>query len=84
MSKREPKFEAGFGPAQSWRDRARNFALDKYSIVKCIVSNSRNITKCFRYYKNLPDKFKDKSEIRKILGLIAYQKDFLDKINNKP
>ena len=30
MSKREPKFEAGFGPAQSWRDRARNFALDKY------------------------------------------------------
>ena len=58
--------------------------LDKYSIVKCIVSNSRNITKCFRYYKNLPDKFKDKSEIRKILGLIAYQKDFLDKINNKP
>lgn len=30
MSKREPKFEAGFGPAQSWRDRARNFALDKF------------------------------------------------------
>ena len=30
MSKREPKFEAGFGPAQSWRDRVRNFALEKY------------------------------------------------------
>ena len=25
-----------------------------------------------------------REEIRKILGLIAYQKDFLDKINNKP
>ena len=40
MSKREPKFEAGFGPAQSWRDRARNFALDKYgSAGKRIVDN---------------------------------------------
>ena len=40
MSKREPKFEAGFGPAQSWRDRARNFALDRYgSAGKRIVDN---------------------------------------------
>lgn len=40
MSKREPKFEAGFGPAQSWRDRARNFALDKYGVKgKRIVDN---------------------------------------------
>ena len=40
MSKREPKFEAGFGPAQSWRDRVRNFALDKYgSAGKRIVDN---------------------------------------------
>ena len=29
MSKKEPKFEAGFGPSQSWRDKVRNFALDK-------------------------------------------------------
>ena len=40
MSKREPKFEAGFGPAQSWRDRARNFALDKYGVKgKRIIDN---------------------------------------------
>ena len=40
MSKREPKFEAGFGPAQSWRDRVRNFALDKYGAEgKRIIDN---------------------------------------------
>ena len=35
-----PKMVAGFGPAQSWRDRARNFALDKYGPAgKRIVAN---------------------------------------------
>tara|TARA_B100002019_G_scaffold221004_1_gene193803 strand:- start:445 stop:1911 length:1467 start_codon:yes stop_codon:yes gene_type:complete len=40
MSKKEPKFEAGFGPSQSWRDKARNFALDKYGAEgKRIIDN---------------------------------------------
>ena len=58
--------------------------LNKHSIVKCIVSENRNITKCFRYYKNLKFSGKNKLEIRKILGIIAYRKDFLEKIINKP
>lgn len=58
--------------------------LNKHSIVKCIVLENKNITKCFRYYRDLPDQYKNKHEIRKILGLIAYRKDFLNKINNKP
>ena len=40
MSKKEPKFEAGFGPSQSWRDKVRNFALDKYGAEgKRIIDN---------------------------------------------
>ena len=40
MSKKEPKFEAGFGPSQSWRDKVRNFALDKYGAEgKRVIDN---------------------------------------------
>ena len=60
-----------------------NEDLNKYSIVKCIVSENGNVLKCFRYYKNLPEADKKNLIIRKILGIIAYRRDFLEKINSK-
>lgn len=51
--------------------------LDRHSFVKCIVSSSDRILYCFRRspcYSSPDIQF---SFVRKILGLIAFQKDFL-------
>jgi len=58
--------------------------LNKHSFVKCIVSENNNITKCFRYFKELKDININKNHIKKILGIIAFKKDFLKEISNKP
>ncbi len=54
--------------------------LLKRSFVKCLVNNSK-ILKCFRHPNDFNNFNLNKYEIRKILGLIAFKKDFLININ---
>jgi len=56
--------------------------LNKHSFVKCIVKNQK-ITKCFRFFNNLSVEDKKEKNIKKILGLIAFKKNFLLKISKK-
>lgn len=58
--------------------------LNKHSFVKCIVTQEGFIDFCFRHYSNLSTKKKHAKVIRKILGIIAYRKDFLQEIVAKP
>lgn len=57
--------------------------LDRHSFVKCIISNNENIVKCFRYFSKLSKSEKKEKNIKKILGIIAYKRDFLINISNK-
>lgn len=54
--------------------------LDKHSFVKCAVAESGRIIFCFRRSPGYSDFEKQKIFIRKILGLIAFRKDFLQKV----
>jgi len=58
--------------------------LDRHSFVKCSVSNSNKILYCFRRSPCYSDFDKNKFFIRKILGIIAYRKDFLKHIAEMP
>lgn len=56
--------------------------LDRHSFVKCIVNIKNNIKLCFRrspFYSSYENQSKC---VRKILGLIAYEKNFLIKLTN--
>lgn len=54
--------------------------LDKHSFVKCAVAKSGRIIFCFRRSPGYSDFEKQKIFIRKILGLIAFRKSFLQKL----
>lgn len=58
--------------------------LDKHSFVKCAVADSGRIIFCFRRSPGYSDFEKQKIFVRKILGLIAFKKDFLQKIVTLP
>jgi 3-deoxy-manno-octulosonate cytidylyltransferase (CMP-KDO synthetase) len=58
--------------------------LDRHSFVKCAVSESNRIIFCFRRSPAFSDFDKKQTFIRKILGLIAFRKDFLEKIVEMP
>jgi 3-deoxy-manno-octulosonate cytidylyltransferase (CMP-KDO synthetase) len=51
--------------------------LDRHSFVKCAVSGSGRILYCFRRTPCYSTFDVQKSFVRKILGIIAYRKDFL-------
>lgn len=51
--------------------------LDRHSFVKCAVSPSGRILYCFRRTPCYSDFEKQQVFVRKILGIIAYRKDFL-------
>ncbi len=51
--------------------------LDRHSFVKCLVSNANRILLCFRRSPLFGDMELQKLYIKKILGIIAYEKDFL-------
>jgi len=58
--------------------------LDLHSFVKCATTKTNKIMHCFRkspYYSDLKTQQKF---VRKILGIIAYRKDFLLKLNHLP
>jgi 3-deoxy-manno-octulosonate cytidylyltransferase (CMP-KDO synthetase) len=58
--------------------------LDRHSFVKCLISRSSKIVMCFRRTPCHSD-FEDQAVfVRKILGLIAYRKRFLQKVSLIP
>lgn len=58
--------------------------LDRHSFVKCATSHDNNIMYCFRRSPCYSDFEKQKRFIRKILGIIAYRKDFLLDLTSLP
>lgn len=58
--------------------------LDRHSFVKCAVEKNNRILYCFRRSPSTADFETQQSYIRKILGIIAYRKDYLLDISAKP
>lgn len=51
--------------------------LDRHSFVKCVIGKSEKILFCFRRTPCYSEFEKQQEFVRKILGMIAYRKDFL-------
>jgi 3-deoxy-manno-octulosonate cytidylyltransferase (CMP-KDO synthetase) len=58
--------------------------LNRHSFVKCAIAAPHKILYCFRRSPNLSDFATQKSFLRKMLGIIAYRKDFLQKLTSLP
>ena len=58
--------------------------LDRHSFVKCVLSSSGRIMYCFRRTPCYSDFMVQRSFVRKILGVIAYRKEFMLKLNELP
>ena len=58
--------------------------LDKHSFVKCAVNRENRIMYCFRRSPGYSDFELQQKYIRKILGLIAFEKEFLLKLTSLP
>jgi 3-deoxy-manno-octulosonate cytidylyltransferase (CMP-KDO synthetase) len=58
--------------------------LDKHSFVKCSVSPEKKIMYCFRRSPGYSEFELQQKYIRKILGLIAFEKEFLLKLTSLP
>ena len=58
--------------------------LDRHSFVKCVVSQSGRIMHCFRRTPGYSTYGEQQVFVRKILGLIAYRKEFLMKVTALP
>lgn len=58
--------------------------LDRHSFVKCAVSQTGRIMHCFRRTPGYSSFEQQQVFVRKILGIIAYRKDFLMKVTNLP
>lgn len=56
--------------------------LDRHSFVKCLISNSNRILICFRRSPLFGSVELQKLYIKKILGIIAYEKKFLLSLDN--
>jgi len=58
--------------------------LDRHSFVKCAIAAPHKILYCFRRSPNFSDFAAQKTFVRKMLGIIAYRKDFLQKLTSLP
>jgi 3-deoxy-manno-octulosonate cytidylyltransferase (CMP-KDO synthetase) len=58
--------------------------LDRHSFVKCAIAPPHRILYCFRRSPNFSDFATQKTFVRKMLGIIAYRKDFLQKLTSLP
>jgi 3-deoxy-manno-octulosonate cytidylyltransferase (CMP-KDO synthetase) len=58
--------------------------LDRHSFVKCAVSQSGRIMYCFRRTPGYSSFEQQQAFVRKILGIIAYRKDFLMRLTTLP
>lgn len=61
-----------------------NEELDRHSFVKCALSKNNEILLCFRRSPFFSDLDKINGFTRKILGLIAFKKEFLLKLSSLP
>ena len=64
------------GPIESFEE------LDRHTFVKCAISQSGRIMYCFRRTPSQSSFEQQLGFVRKILGVIAYRKDFLMKITS--
>lgn len=64
----------GTGPIQTIEE------IDRHSFVKCAVASDDRIMYCFRRGPSHAPIEQQRSYIRKILGIIAFRKDFLQKL----
>ncbi len=58
--------------------------LDRHSFVKCAITLPHEIMYCFRRSPHFSDFDTQKTFVRKMLGIMAYRKDFLFKLTNLP
>jgi 3-deoxy-manno-octulosonate cytidylyltransferase (CMP-KDO synthetase) len=58
--------------------------LDRHSFVKCAIAAPHEILYCFRRSPNFSDFATQKTFVRKMLGIIAFRKEFLQKFTNLP
>jgi 3-deoxy-manno-octulosonate cytidylyltransferase (CMP-KDO synthetase) len=58
--------------------------LDRHSFVKCAIAPPHQVLYCFRRSPNFSDFNTQLGFVRKMLGIIAYRKDFLLKLTNLP
>lgn len=58
--------------------------LDRHSFVKCMITQTEQILVCFRRTPFFCSFEKQKMFVRKILGLIAYRKEFLLNLTSMP
>lgn len=58
--------------------------LDRHSFVKCAITAPHRILYCFRRSPNFSDFETQKGFVRKMLGIIAYRKDFLLELTGLP
>ena len=58
--------------------------LDRHSFVKCAIAPPHRVLYCFRRSPNFSDFATQKTFVRKMLGIIAYRKDFLQKLTSLP
>ncbi len=58
--------------------------LDRHSFVKCAITLPHEIMCCFRRSPHFSDFATQKTFVRKMLGIMAYRKDFLFKLTNLP
>jgi 3-deoxy-manno-octulosonate cytidylyltransferase (CMP-KDO synthetase) len=58
--------------------------LDRHSFVKCAVASPNRVMFCFRRSPLYSELKHQQTIVRKILGLIAYKKDFLMNITSMP
>jgi 3-deoxy-manno-octulosonate cytidylyltransferase (CMP-KDO synthetase) len=78
---------AGGGACDAWNatapiDHAEE--LDRHSFVKCTVSRTDRILYCFRRTPGYAAFEQQQRFVRKILGIIAYSKDFLLRLTQLP
>lgn len=58
--------------------------LDKSSFVKCAINSEKKILYCFRRTPHFSNFNIQRKFVRKLLGMIAYRKDFLLELKNLP
>ena len=58
--------------------------LNRYSFVKCAIAAPHEVLYCFRRSPNFSDFSTQKAYVRKMLGVMAYRKDFLQKLSILP
>ena len=58
--------------------------LDRQTFVKCSIAKLHRVLYCFRRSPNLSDFSLQKDFVRKMLGIIAYRKDFLLRLTTLP